>query len=75
MRVLWVVVHESVEQNMCHRRHPHRSSGVTGVRLEGRIDLELREISIKFPICSTIQKLSGGLRGKLTARGRELTHR
>jgi len=48
MRVLWVVVHESVEQNMCHRRHPHRGSGVTGVRLEGRIDLELREISIKF---------------------------
>jgi hypothetical protein len=39
MRVLRVVVHELVEQNVCNWGHPHRCSRMTGVRLEGRIDL------------------------------------
>lgn len=38
-RVLGVEVHELVEQDVGHRGHTHRGTGVTGVSLGGGIDL------------------------------------
>jgi hypothetical protein len=39
VRVLGVEVHELVEQNVGHRGHTHRGTGVTGVSLRGGINL------------------------------------
>jgi hypothetical protein len=39
VRVLGVEVHELVEQDVGHRGHAHRGTGVTGVSLGGGIDL------------------------------------
>ena len=38
--VLGVESHELVEQDVGHRGHAHGGTGVTGVRLEGGIDLD-----------------------------------
>lgn len=38
--VLGVEVHELVEQDVSHGGHAHRGTGVTGVGLEGGIDLQ-----------------------------------
>lgn len=43
--VLWVVVHDPVPEDVSHWGHAHRGTGVTGVGLEGRIDLNT-EISL-----------------------------
>ena len=37
--VLWVKGHEFVEENVGDRRHAHRGTGMTGVGIEGGIDL------------------------------------
>ena len=38
--ILGVKLHELVEENVGHRGHAHRGTGVTGVRLCGGINLE-----------------------------------
>lgn len=39
MGVFWVEAHELVEKNMSNRGHSHGGAGMTGIGLEGGIDL------------------------------------
>lgn len=51
--VLWVEVHELVEQDMGRRSKSHRCSGMPGVGDCGRIDLEKDQLAL-------IRRLLGG---------------